>query len=479
MSWNRRDIIKGISGLSILPLGLAGERGLAESIPKPISKPKRYLFTICAVGGANIVDAFLAQASGPAAYENLVTIPGLGLTAAPVLKNSIKGVIDLGNGYAQENFLKKFGNDTLVMTSEVSSVNHIVAAKRAMTGDHCNGGRTLPEAVASLYGQNMPLANLVLAEGGYALHGDDASLADLYRAQLVSDPLMFAFATHGFKGISPLAGADEIKIGRELRQKLESSSRFFARFKDSRVLDSYVKNREAVIDTLEKGDTVTKLMLLDPEKNELQKYGFQVSGDINLVREKFPNMGSDIYEARLALGFLAAKNGLSAAVTVSPSNNPNMSSRSTPNAPIAFDWSHVDHRGAQNAMWSYILKGVDALIELLKATDIDGDPAKGKMWEQSVIYIATEFGRDKVKGGGSGHDLNNGNVMISPLLNGGRVFGGVDPTTSLTFGFDPITGEADKMKKMKEKDIYGAISEALAIDYKGRGSYKAMIRKPA
>lgn len=437
---------------------------------------KKYLFTICAVGGGNIVDAFLAQAEGPAAYNGLIKIPNSPFSAAPVLKSDIKGVISLGNGYAQETFLKKFAADTLVMTNEVSSVNHLVAAKRSITGDSCNSGRTLPELIAGEYGKNLALANLMLAEGGYSQHGDDTTVSDLYRAQIVSDPLMFAFATHGYKGISPLAGSDEMKMGRELRRQLEASSRFNDQFKEARVLSSYLKNRDAIVETLEKGDTVTKLMLLDPAKNELKKFGFEVSQDLNLVRDKFPSMANDIFEARLALGFLAAKNGLSNAITVSPSNTPNIAAKGTPNAPIAFDWSHVDHRSAQNSMWSYILKGVDGLIELLKTTDIDGDPTKGKMWDQSLIYIATEFGRDKVSAQGSGHHLNNGNILISPLLQGNKIFGGIDPSTALSFGFDPQTGAADKSRTMKEKDVYGVIAQALGVDFKGRSSYKAMIR---
>lgn len=471
MKMNRRDAFKNLTGLAALTAGVNPSRLTAEEAPK------KFIFTICAVGGGNIVDAFLAQAEGPAAYSNLVKIANSPLTAAPALKNSIKGVIDLGNGYAQETFLKKFAADTLVMTNEVSSVNHLVAAKRAITGDNCNSGRTLPEAIAMEFGKNLSLANLMLAEGGYAQHGDDTTVPDLYRAQIVSDPLMFAFATHGYKGISPLAGAQEMKAGREIRRQLEAASRFHAQYKDSRILSSYLKNRDAVVETLEKGDTVTKLMLLDPTKNELAKFGFEVSADLNLVREKYTNMANDIYEARLALGFLAAKNGLSNAITVSPSNTPIIASKGTPNAPIAFDWSHVDHRSAQNAMWSYILKGVDSLIELLKATDIDGDPAKGKMWDHSVIYIATEFGRDKVKENGSGHHLNNGNIMISPLLQGNKIFGGIDPATALTYGFDPVTGEPDKNRNMKEKDCYGVLAQTLGLDFRGRSNYKSMIRK--
>ena len=115
----------------------------------------------------------------------------------------------------------------------------------------------------------------MLAGGGYALHGDDVTVGDPYRAQFVADPLMFAFATHGYKGMSGLMGPEEMRAARELRNQLEAVSRFQQQFKGSRLLDSYQKNRERIVESLEKGDTVTKLMLLDPAANNLTQYGFR------------------------------------------------------------------------------------------------------------------------------------------------------------------------------------------------------------
>lgn len=60
----------------------------------------------------------------------------------------------------------------------------------------------------------------------------------------------------------------------------------------------------------------------------------------------------------MGLAFLLAKYGLPTALTVAPNASPLVTSDGSPNSPLAFDWSHVDHRGAQNAMWSYIIKTV-------------------------------------------------------------------------------------------------------------------------
>lgn len=467
-----------ISRRSLLQAGSAAALGsVAGSVPKLIGQEqdKKYVFVICAAGGASIIDSFMAPSAGVAGHTNIIQPNGSQLVAVPPLDNSIQGVIPLGNGYSQATFLQKHGADTLAMAHEVSSVNHIIAAKRAVTGDNVNGGRTIMEAVAEKYGTSCVIPNLGLAGGGYGLAGDDPTLNVRARAQNIADPLMFAFATHGFKGIGNANDAFMSKA-RALRGQLEVVSRFHQDFKGNPILDLYRRNRDEVLLNLEKGNMVNQLMLLDPATNNLSQYGFEVAPDIPLVLEKFPNLGTDGYEAKMALAFLAAKNGMSNAIAISIPQSPLISPEGSPNAPIAFDWSHVDHRGAQNSMWSFLLKSIDGLIDLLKTTDIDGDPAKGKMWDKSLIYIATEFGRDKVTNGGSGHHLNNGSVVISPMINGNRSFGGVDQATGLTYGFNPSTGAPDTNVQYNEKDIYSAVAQALGIEFDGRKDKPTMIK---
>ena len=471
-NFNRRQMLQaGAAGL----LGAALPASIVMS--QTATGEKKYIFNICAFGGASIIDSFMAQSTGPAAFANLVQPAGSAFSTVPPLKNSIQGAIALGNGYDQAIFVQKHGMDMAVMTCELSSVNHIIAARRSISGDNINKGRTIAEAVAMAFGKSCALPNLMLAGGGYAIHGDDPTVPESAKGQAVNDPLMFAFATHGFKGINNNVSSGEMQAARQLRQQLESVSRFQQQYAGSKVLDAYQSNRERIVSALEKGDMATKLMMLDPASNNLAQYGFTLSADINLVRSKFPNMATDPFEARLALGFLAAKNGLSNAISMGPSSSPQVSAQGSPNAPIAFDWSHVDHRGAQNSMWSYILKGMDGLIDLLKATDVDGDPSQGKMWDRSMIYIATEFGRDKVATGGSGHHLNNGVVMISPMLQGNRVFGGIDAATGLTYGFDPATGAPALGTVMKEKHHYSAIAHAMGIEFPNRISMPSMVKK--
>jgi len=374
---SRRSFLKaagsaGAAGAVVLGAPLIGA-GTAEGA---LQNQRPYLFTICAAGGASIIDSFLAQPRGPGSYPNLVRPAGSMLSAAPVLNNSIQGQITLGNGYAQSTFLTKHGADTVVMTCEVSSVNHQVAARRAITGDNVNGGRTIQEAVSLKYGQSLPIANLMLAGGGYASRGDDITIPEWARGQVIVDPLMFAFATHGSKAINQNLSGDEIAQIRKLRKQLESQSVAVNQLQNGKVFDNYIANRDRVTEMLEKGDAITKLMMLDPATNNLQSFGLQTSPDLTLLQSKFPRLASDPYESRMALAFLAVKNQISTAVTVSPPMAPLLTAQSSPNTPIAFDWSHVDHRGAQNTMWSYILKSVDGLIDLLKATPDPLEPQK-------------------------------------------------------------------------------------------------------
>ena len=473
---SRRDILKLGSSASLWSM-TSSLPGLGPSLfAQDMQKPK-YLFVIACAGGASILDSFLAQTQGPVAFtEQQIAKPeGSNLSCVVPLNNSIQGAIPLGNGFSQADFLAKHKDDMLVMTQEVSSVNHVIAAKRSVSGNNINRGRTITEAMAMQYGNGFTIPNTNMALSGYSEHGDDESVPSAARTQPIADPLMFAFATSGFQGIRGSLTGSELNMARQLRRDLEAVSQNHKFYMESSKVRSYLENRANLVDNLEKGNTMSKLMLFNDQSINLGDFGIQLSDSFTMLAEKFPNMTSDPLEAKVALAFLLAKEKISCSVTIAPGQDPNISSEGSPNAPIAFDWSHVDHRGAQNSMWSYMLKSTDALIDLLKATDIDGDPAKGKMWDRSVLYFATEFGRDKISSGGSGHHLNNGSLLISPLFKGNRVYGGVG-NDGITYGFDPLTGTPDPNRTMREEDIYSAVATALDIDFEGRTDLRSMIK---
>lgn len=469
--WTRRQMIKAgsvslLGGSSLLsPFGM-------HAIGS--GKDKKYLFVFCGLGGAAINESFLATSKGPTGYGSEVEqVRGTPFSAVKPQEHSIVGRIPMGNGYAQKTFVTKHHQNMVVMCHEVSSVNHQIASKRAVTGDNINSGRTIQEAVAHDFGGSCIIPNMSLAGAEYGEAGTDYRLPDVARPEQIADSLMLAFATHGFKGLRQPVTSSEMAEIRKLRFALEKVSRFGDRYGSTDIVRNYVINRENLVESIEAGNLVTKLNVT---KNTSSSFDLQLSPDFSKVIEVFPNLHKDPLEANAAMAYLLTKNSISNAVTIAPRRSALLEASGTPNAPIGFDWSHRDHRGGQHVMWSYILKSMDGLITLLKTTDVDGDPSKGKMWDRSFIYLATEFGRDKVKSGGSGHNMNNGSLMISPMLKGNQVFGGIDQSTGLTYGFDPNTGAPNRSAKLgREGDVYSVIAQAFGIEFKKRRDKPAMM----
>jgi uncharacterized protein (DUF1501 family) len=141
------------------------------------------------------------------------------------------------------------------------------------------------------------------------------------------------------------------------------------------------------------------------------------------------------------------------------------------NLPIAFDYSHTSHRSAQAFMWQRMYKIADGLIDLLSSTEYE---AGASYWDRSAIYIATEFGRTKNRPANatefsSGHDLNNGVVVLSPMARGNTVLGGVDANTGLTYGFDLATGAPDKGRSTQEREVFAGLLGIMGVGTEGSG----------
>ena len=61
-------------------------------------------------------------------------------------------------------------------------------------------------------------------------------------------------------------------------------------------------------------------------------------------------------------------------------------------------------------------------------------------------------------------------------MRGNRVFGGVDPKTLLTYGFDGATGEADPGAIKREGDVYSLIAQTFGIEFAERREMGGLIR---
>jgi hypothetical protein len=234
-------------------------------------------------------------------------------------------------------------------------------------------------------------------------------------------------------------------------------------------------------------DLITKLNILpdSPPTIPLTEYGLGSSADAVKVRQVFPAFFTDPVEGQAALAFLLLKYRVSTTVTLGPSFNVvTGGANGLASPPLAFDFSHNEHRGGQAFMWARVLGIVDKLIDLLKSEPFD--TATGEtLWDRSLIYMATDFGRsrnrpDNATEFGSGHDLNNGVVLLSPLVKGNTVLGGVDPATALTYGFDPKTGAPAPGKlTSNEPDIFSGVLTALGVDTTGSGLPDASAFKKA
>jgi hypothetical protein len=162
---------------------------------------------------------------------------------------------------------------------------------------------------------------------------------------------------------------------------------------------------------------------------------------------------------------------------------------------LAFDNSHVDHIGAQEDHWDRVLDTTSRLISLLESAeyaDASG-PTGTSIWDRTMIVFATEFGRDKWDTGGSfgtGHHLNNGLLVVSPLLKGDQSLGVADPNNGFICGFDGDTGEptpfddltpgedplySDERLPPQEEIVYGTLLEALGVSYEGQETLPVLL----
>lgn len=448
------------------------------------TKPK-FLIVIGAAGGASIIDSFLAvratEAGASAAQFNtfpdasVQSVAGSPFRAVRYM-NSKLGSIPIAVNTDQLAFVQKYRDDMLVATSIGTSVNHTIAQKRAITGNATWKGRTLQECVALQWGQGMPLPNVNMAVGGYGERGTDVSLPASVYPETVTNPSLWPLGLDGQKGVLGAPAADVIALARKTRNDLDTESVFGQTFAKTQVLARWRSQRENSAG-LEAQDLITRLNVLPdlPPQVPLSQYGLSSSPDGARVRQVFPDFLIDPFSGQAALAFLLLKNQVSAAVTIGPDFNVKLGGTSgIVNPPLAFDFSHNDHRSAQAFMWARILSTVDKLITLLKSEPFD--TATGEtMWDRTLIYVATDFGRTRTRPDNatvfsSGHDLNNGFLLISPMVKGNTVLGGVDPLTTLGYGFDARTG-APKVGSVasNEPDIFTGVLTAMGADLSGSG----------
>lgn len=485
----RRQVL---AGLGTLGAGFAA--GLGRSRPGRADGEgddgPRFLIVLTASGGASMLDAMLAireSECNNAAQINcfpdalVQEIAGSPFRAVDQSFEAL-GPIPVPFSANQSQFVTRHHQDMMIATLTGTSVNHAVAQRRSVTGNEAWHGRTLQEAMALQYGESFILPNVHLIAGsGFCSRGTDDSLPTYCFGETVADPALWPLALDGALGTRYPVDREALAAARALRNEaLDPRSRFSEAFGHSAQLRQWAHLRGVPQQQVEAAELINKLIVFpDSPQYPLADHGLQPSPDAALVAEAFPDFATDPLHAQAALAFLLLKHQVSVSVTLGPGFNASISGDfeqgeglpegSVANPPIAFDFSHQSHRSTQAFMWDRVLEVADRLITLLQ-----GQPWEdgGSMWDRSMIYVATDFGRSKNRPAesldfGSGHDLDNGVLVISPLVNGNRVLGGVDPNTGLTHGFDPVTGQADPGRTMTEAEIYSGLVHALGIETNG------------
>jgi hypothetical protein len=362
------------------------------------------------------------------------------------------------------------------VTMEHSSVNHLVGQHRSITGNGAWGGRTLQECVALEYGKGVLIPNANMTGLGFAERGFDKTLPTACYAEQITQAALWPFSLSGSKGVEGALPPALMQRARELRDKgLDPAGAFYRTFGDSTHLNLWLEQRAAA-EGFEVSGLIDKLMLLpdDPTRTPLSAYGLAPAPEVAMLRQALPNIDLDPLETQAALAFLLLKRRIS--VTTSIWTTDRLLIDGTPalvNPPLGYDNSHNAHRSMQAICWNRVLRVIDRLIDLLKAEPMDATSGTS-LWDHTLIYVATEFGRSKNRTGGSadfgtGHDLNNGVLLVSPLLKGDRVLGGVDPATGLTHGFDPVSLAPDPGRRTTEAELFAGLLDTLGVDTTGSG----------
>jgi hypothetical protein len=503
--WSRRNILASASaglGGGILASAVPGGAYAAEERRERAKNP-RFLIVLSSFGGASLTDSFMtvresesANAATVNAYPDSA-VHNVGPFRAVEMKGRSIGAIPIPYAGNQTEFVKKHQSEMMVVTHTGTSVNHFVAQQRSINGNGAWKGRTLQEAVALTYGQGYAIPNVHMVNGtGFTERGTDNTLPSFAYGERAPTPNLWPLSLDGHKGVKGAPSRELFEAARKLRNdKLDPGSDFFRTFGGSDRIKNWNSLRGQSLRGVEAADLINKLMVFpDSEQMPLASHGLKGSELGQKVRTAFPNYDFDPLESQAALAFLLLRYGVSVTVTIGPegsavfrkgmslSSGPNLREGDLVNTPISFDFSHSASRETQSMMWDRVLKVADKLIGLLKSEEFDQGTS---YWDHSMIYFATEFGRTRNRPSGAmtfgtSHELNNGSLIISPLANGGKVLGGVNPDTILNYGFDPETGRPEPGRQMKEPELYAGIVHALGVDTAGSNlpSMRAM-RKTA
>lgn len=504
---HRRRLLQGLLATGGIggALGVGGALGLPGfgrvQVARADDHDPRFLIVMGCFGGASMIDCFMPIDRADAAVSE-----GRGRVISHEVVQPEGSRIRSVDRSVPRSFLERHMADMLVLGTQSSSVNHFVAQSRWVNGRDVHRGRTMAELVAATHGDEMSLPNVNMGRGGYAAQGTDPTLDPRFRGEVVTNPVTFPLSTHGSKGVLPVgdvpaqdpAVLDRIMArSRAFRDdELESLSPFSQTFVNSRRRRDLLVKRHSSDGALEAASLIEKLLFV-PDLGDilpLSEYGLQANPEaeriLDLLNRAFPSNTSgtprDRLDAQAALTYLLLKTGTSTAVTLTEPGTDGF---------LAFDQSHQDHASAQSAHWDRTLTAASKLIQLLETAEYVGPdgPTGSSLWDRSMIVFATEFGRDKWDPGGrfgTGHHLNNGMLVVSPLVAGNQTLGVPDPDSGFICGFDRDTGAptpfddlapgqdplfSDPRLPPGEEEVCGTLLAALGVAYEGQRTIPVML----
>jgi hypothetical protein len=482
---SRRRLLQAMAGGG----ALVGGGGLWSRSARGDEGP-RYLVVMGCFGGASMLDCFMPVDRSEALVSGS---RGTVLSHATVQPAGLAfRSVDRATPLA---FAASHGAEAIVAGFQASSVNHFTAQARCMSGRGTWQGRTLTEAVASVYGADLPLPNVNMGRGGFAEPGTDATLESRFRGEVVSNPVTFPLSTSGHRGVigqGPLALQDGdaleglVEEARAVRDgTLEQVSPFAQTFGSSRLRQQLLYNRADATRAIEVQELISSLLFV-PDLGEafpIEDYGLSASSESSRILDALPQSfptdtsgtAADRLQAQAALAYLLIRSGASAAVTLTDPGTDGF---------LAFDQSHQAHSSAQAAHWDRALDVASRLIGLLQGAEYQQSGTS--LWDRTMLVFATEFGRDKWDTGGSfgtGHHLNNGLLMVSPLLRGNQQLGEADPNNGFICGYDADSGAptpfddlapgedplyTDTRLPPGEEALYGTVLAAMGVSFEGQ-----------
>lgn len=499
---SRRNVLRGLAAAGLGAGAFAAAPGLrfVRSASADPNDP-RFLIVLGCFGGASMLDCLMPVDVNEAfTHEQRGTV--ISYPTRTVEGSNIRCV----DRTIPRQYLSRHAHESVVLSTLSSSVNHFVAQARSINGRDVNAGRTMMEAVAEVYGAGRSLPNVNMGRGGYAEPGADTSLDPRFRGEVVTNPVTFPLSMSGHAGI--LENGDRPAQDAEVRAamvararavrdgQLETVSPFAQTFPAARMRRTLLQARRTIEPQLEAEELIQRLLFV-PDLGEvfpLSEWGLSSSDEVERILDRLPGAfpanasgtPQDRLEAQAALAYLLIRTGASSAVTLTEPGTDGF---------LAFDQSHQNHRDAQRIHWNRVLRVADDLIDLLATAEyIDANgPTGTSLWDRSMLVFATEFGRDKWDTGGgfgTGHHLNNGLLVTSPLIRGNQTLGSPDPNNGFLCGWDPVTGEdrpfddvpagedplfSDERQPPGEEAVYGTLLAALGIEYEGQETLPVML----